>query len=347
MKKSNYDFTEDYERIKKIIEIKQLSNKTVFITGATGLVGSCIVKTIMYYNSVYDLNCKLILLVRNYEKAKSVFGDSTNIEYIESDIIHFIPSFLNIDYIIHAASQTNSKSMIEQPVETAIVSLDGTLKMLSLAHINKVTSMVYLSSMEVYGQNFIDEPINEVHIGNIDHLNIRSCYPESKRMCENLCIDYYVEYNVPVKIARLAQVFGPGIQKSDQRLVAQFMRNVSNDENIVIHSSGKSSRCYIYTSDCVSAILTLLLKGHNGQAYNCANASTYCSVYELATTVMKMCSNDHANVIVENQNPELYGFPKDSFLRLDSNKLNQLGWTALYTLEEMIMNTYKYVSGNN
>lgn len=186
-----------------------------------GLIGSILVKAILLKNKTSKSNIKLILLVRNEEEAKKIFGENKEISYIVSDIINYIPQNLEIDYIIHGASPTKSKFFIEKPVETMNISVLGTKNILEQAKLSKVKSMVYLSSMEMYGtldSNNVDEQMQ----GFIDPLNARSSYSQGKRICELYSYSYFCEYDIPVKIARIAQTFGAGISKTENRVYKVF-----------------------------------------------------------------------------------------------------------------------------
>ena len=203
-----------------------------------GLINSILVKSILLKNKINNLNIKLILLVRNEEEAKKIFGENNKeISYIVSDIINYIPQNLEIDYIIHGASPTKSKFFIEKPVETMNISILGTKNILEQAKLSKVKSMVYMSSMEMYGtlnSNNVDEQMQ----GFIDPLNSRSSYSQGKRTCELYSYSYFYEYGIPVKIARIAQTFGAGISKTENRVYKVFADAVLSQQDIVLRSSG-------------------------------------------------------------------------------------------------------------
>ncbi|MBO4538240.1 MAG: NAD(P)-dependent oxidoreductase [Erysipelotrichaceae bacterium] len=335
----------DLKRIVESVEWTPFKNSRILITGSTGLIGKWLVWSFLRADSEYSLNLTLVLVIRNREKAAALFGEDDRIEYIVSDINELDASAIKADYIIHAASQTNSRAMVEQPVETAMTAINGTLKLLELSRKTAVRSMVYLSSMEVYGEVTTEEKITEDTMGLVNQLNVRSSYPEGKRMCENLCAGYASEYHVSCKIARLAQTFGPGIPLMDNRVFAQFMRSARNREDIVLHTRGESKRCYLYTADCVTAILTILLRGEAGRAYNCANEKTYKSIFEMAKLVAGHCAEDRIKVIVEDQDPARFGYPKTNMMNLDASALEALGWKPQFELEEMLKNTYDSLEG--
>ena len=171
----------------------------------------------------------------------------------------------SIDYIIHGAAITTSKDMVEHAVETLDTAYIGTRNILNLAKSKKIKSMVYLSSMEVYGVT--DTSLNcvtEKNLGYIDILSPRSSYSEGKRICECLCACYANEYAVPVKCARLAQTLGAGIDYNDTRVPAMFARSVVENKNIVLKTAGSTMRPIVYTTDAISGILTILKHGESG-----------------------------------------------------------------------------------
>jgi nucleoside-diphosphate-sugar epimerase len=236
---------------------------------------------------------------------------------------------MSVDYIIHGASQTSSKAFVNEPVETSLTAIKGTLNMLEFSKVNPIKGFVYLSTMEVYGSPDTDEKIFETHSTNLDTMRKRSCYPESKRMCENLCTSYFSEYGVPTRVARLTQTFGPGVQYNDSRVFAEFARCAIEHRDIVLNTEGKTMRNYLYVDDAVDAILTILAKGENGKAYNVANEDTYCSIYEMAKLVAEKCVNPPISVKINiPENIEQFGYAPTLKMNLATDELKKLGWQA-------------------
>ena len=307
-----------------------LEDKVVVITGATGLIGSCVVKSLLALRK----KMRIILPVRNRKKALTLFvEDSSQLEIIECDLVlWFKMSCDKCDYIIHLASPTSGKYMIENPVETYMLAIDSTKAILDYAMKAGVTSVIYISSLEYYGQNDDDKAIKEDFLGYVDVSSPRSSYPLGKRATEYLCTSYAKEYGVPVKMARLTQTFGAGVSAEDNRVFAQFARSIIEGNDIVLHTKGESAKPYCYTTDCVSAILYILLKGKDGEAYNVANQDTYISIKDMAL-FLKENFNSNIDVIVE-EHPEM-GYAPVTRLNLLSEKLMSLGWKPSYNLYEM------------
>ncbi len=313
-----------------------LANKTILVTGATGLIGFTLIKALLHINQKYSLNIKVLALVRNFQKAESKFGKQKGcLKFIISDIAQKIVVDESVDYIVHGASQTSSKAFVQEPVETIHTALNGTTNMLELAKEKKVSSFVYLSSMEVYGTPTTNEKILESHATNLDTMSVRSCYPESKRMCESLCKSYFSEYCVPTKVIRLTQTFGPGVSYNDGRVFAEFARCAIENRDIVLHTKGETKRNYLYTADAVTAILTILLKGKNGEAYNAANENTYTSIYEMANIVATQCASKRIKIFIQEEDISKFGYAPVLKMNLDTSKLQALGWKPTRNLTEM------------
>ena len=329
----------DLQRIIKDFDMSVFDNKTVFITGATGLLGSLCVKSLL----TSKFNIRVIALARNKYKAENIFSKyiSDKLTFVIQDINDKILYDGQVDYIIHCANSTSSKEFVDKPVETLLTTINGTKNVLEFAKSKTVLSMVYLSSLEVYGVSE-KEYLTENDYGYIDILSPRSSYSEGKKSAENLCISYGSEYGIPVKIARLAQTFGAGVSKEDNRVFAQFVRSVINGKNIILHTKGETKRNYCYTTDAITGIFTVLTKGENNSAYNIANKESYISILEMA----KMLENDKTKVVFEIDNKNR-GYNPTVKICLDSSKLEALGWKAKISIKEMFEKTIQgYLKGN-
>lgn len=319
---------------------EQLNGSHILITGATGLVGSMAVKALACCNRKRGLQTTIHPMIRNMEKAKRVFGELAereDISFVEGDILNPIHTDAPIDYIIHGASVTASKTFVTQPVETISTAIQGTERLLQLAGEKHVRSMVYISSMEAFG---ITDPalssVKEENLGYIDVMNVRSCYSESKRMCEVMCACYAHEYQVPVKVARLAQTFGAGVSKEEGRVFAQFAKSAIFGDDIVLHTKGESTGNYCYTMDAVLGLLTILLKGNTGEVYTVANPATTIQIKDMAQMVCDTLGNGRIKVVFDiPQDALTYGYAPDVAMHLNSDKLQALGWKPVYDLPQM------------
>lgn len=300
------------------------------ITGATGLIGSTLVRCLL----ALDNGISITLPVRDKEKAITMYeAEASRLNIVECDLMEYCTSLdEEFDYIIHCASPTAGKYMNEHPVETYELAVETTRALLQYARKHTIKDMVYVSSLEYYGQNFDDQIITEDFQGYVDATSTRSSYPMGKRAAEYLCASYAMEYGIPAKVARLTQTFGAGVAADDNRVFAQFARSVMAGTDIVLHTTGESAKPYCYTTDCASAILTILLKGANGEAYNVANQDTYISIRSMAE-FLRDNFNPQIKVTVE-EHPEM-GYAPVTKLHLSSEKLMALGWKPQYDLKEM------------
>lgn len=325
---------------------EQLKGKKILITGATGLIGSVMIKCILELNRKRHLGIKIFAVVRNIEKANLVLGLSrNNLLFLQMDLKDLNAKSIGqqVDYVIHLASPTEGRFMEENPVETFDLAYRSTYSLLNFAKQTDVKSMVYVSSLEYYGQIFDDRIVIEDMQGYIDPMSPRSSYPMGKRTAEYLCYAFSEEYGTPAKVARLTQTFGAGISENDNRVFAQFARSIINSEDIVLHTTGESAKPYCYTVDCITAILYILLKGKSGEAYNVANPDTYISIRDLAEFV-KQHFNPSINVRVE-QNDNM-GYAPVTKLCLSVQKLMALGWQPRYGLKEMFERLIMFMSND-
>ena len=308
-----------------------LNGAKFLITGATGLIGSTLVRCLLALNKDIQITCP----IRNLKKAKATYGeDIDSICFIECELVSYLRGLTENDdfqYIVHCASPTEGKYMIEHPVDTYMLAIDSTRAILEYAR-KKKTDIVYVSSLEFYGQNFNDKLITEDMQGYVNNTDPRSSYPLGKRAAEYLCAAYAKQFDVNAKVARLTQTFGAGVSVDDNRVFAQFARSIIAETNIVMHTKGESAKPYCYTTDCVSAILYILLRGEKGEAYNVANQETYISIRDMANF---LCThfNPQLKVVVE-EHPEM-GYAPVTRLNLSTEKLRSLGWLPRYGLYDM------------
>ena len=342
IKKDSEILSQDFENlVNSNLNIDKLKNSTVLITGATGLIGSLLVKLLNRYNIVKQTNIKIIACVRNEEKAKIVFEQIINDENLIiklNDINNPIEMDIDIDYIIHAASATSSKYFVTNPVETILTAINGTNNILKFAKEKEVKGFIYLSSLEVYGTPNTTEFLDENQYGYIDPLSTRSSYSEGKRMVECLCVSYANEYNLPVTIARLSQTFGAGVDYNDGRVFAEFARCAIEKRDIVLKTEGKTVRSYCYSTDALSAILIILQNGESGNAYNVTNMDTVISIKDMAQLVCDTFKSSNIKVKIDIPSDiASFGFNPEMIIKLDSTKLLNLGWTPIVTLQEMFI----------
>lgn len=330
--------------LRRLIEkdkfIDVLHGKTVMVTGATGLLGTTVVKYLLYANKIKNLDIRVIAMARNMEKAMNKFSEFSEDQHFNFYYHDIREAFLikeKADYIVHGASITASSDFVTSPVETIETALFGTKNVLDYAKKNRNTAVIYLSSLEVYGRIENNQSlINEEMFGLLDPKKVRSSYSESKRMCENLCISYKEEFGVPVKIARLTQTFGPGVEYKDNRVFAELARCIIEKKDITLHSTGETYRNYCYLADAAAGIITIIVKGECGEAYNIANMKTGISIKDMAFLLKENYPNAGINIYFQIPDDEnVFGYNPVAYMPLDATKLMNLGWQPLTSINEM------------
>ncbi|GAA2721784.1 NAD-dependent epimerase/dehydratase family protein [Cellulomonas aerilata] len=316
-----------------------LHGTTVLVTGATGLIGTALVKSLLWYEATHGAGLRVVALVRDLGKGERTFAAplaaGSPLSLVRGDVETFGALERQVDHVVHGASVTASQDFVARPVETIRTALQGTERVLELAREHRVRSLVYLSSMEVYGAPDGSRRVTESTFDSLDPMQVRSSYPESKRMAEALCAAYAAEHAVPAKVLRLTQTFGPGVSLGDTRVFAQLARSAVEGRDVVLHTTGETRRSYLYTADAVTAILTVLLTGESGQAYNAANEETYCSIREMADLVAATVGPRPVQVRVEAGDVRTHGYAPTLKMDLDTSKLRALGWRPTVGLEEM------------
>lgn len=327
------------EDIKKLSESRILEfcdGMSMLVTGATGLIGSLLVKALSVRN------CKIYAACRSRSRFEAVFGKNfpSNIVPLFSDIRELDISEIEVDYIIHGAGTTDSKTFVDKPVDTIETIISGTGNLLRQCRDKAVKGFVFLSSLEIYGQFDSSSGIRTVResdLGFSDPMSVRSSYSESKRMCENICKAYACQFGVPVKVVRLCQTFGAGVSYNDNRVFAQFARSVIEKKNIVLRTKGETVRNYCYTTDAAEGILTVLFKGQPGEAYNVANKTTAVSISEMADLFCRQDSTSSVKVVYDlAEDVTKLGYNPVLKVVLDTSKLEELGWQAETDMNRMI-----------
>lgn len=340
------------EDVKEIIDfcdkdflLNKLKNKTVLITGASGMIGSYLAYTFIKLNDEYDANIKLKLVVRNENKLDSFIKESGNVELIIQDVINQFNIDGSIDYIVHAASPASPLIMKNYPVETNLANTLGTANTLDLAKRKNSLGYLFISSREIYGEPNENQELftEDGPLGQVDPLIPRNGYSEGKKAAENLCSSYKAEYNLNAKIVRLAHTYGPGMSIYDGRVQADFLKNVINNENIVLKSDGSSVRTYTYIADAIKAMLLVLFKS-NELVYNISDEASKTSIKELAETLVNIDSSKGLELVFDIPKETQKGIASFKNGILSSEKIRkELGWYPKYTIEEGFKRTIKHL----
>lgn len=321
---------------------KKINNKSIMISGSTGLIGSMIIDVIMKKNKD-GLNCRIYALGRSKDRMYKRFQycfENPLFKFVEYDVNKklCINEQVTIDYILHLASNTHPMQYSKDPISTITTNIIGVKNLLDFAVEHNTERFAFASSNEIYGENRGDvEIFDEKYCGYIDCNTMRAGYPESKRCGEALCQAYKAQKGLDVVIPRLTRSYGPTLLKSDTKALSQFLFKGVSGEDIVMKSRGTQYYSYLYVMDSVSGLLTVLLKGENGEAYNISDEKSDIMLKDLASIIA-----DYAGKNVVFEIPEAIesaGYSKATKARLDSAKLKKLGWTAKYDINAGVIRT--------
>ena len=332
----NMIFTElekqEFEKYTKLYDFRDcFQGKTFLITGSKGIVGSGLMKWLLYENQYHNGNVRVIASTRDKQQIPDYIEDKDNVIFCTFGKEKEECEKECIDYIVHAAAPTSNKVFLANPVESMNVIIDGTKRMLELAR-GKGSSMIYISSEEVYGTPHEENPISEDFVGAIDSLSIRSCYPLGKKAAELFCKSYSVEYGVNVSIIRPTVILGLWQPYDSVKVEAEILRCILENKNLVMKSDGSTKKSVVYSLDVVSALLMVLIKGNAGEAYNITNPDTFRSVRETAESMFRKY-NDRVTIEYDiDPNSKTAYLPK-RMLNENIQKCSELGWKPLADLE--------------
>ena len=331
------------ESLVRIIPEIAIPDGKILITGASGLIGSCIIDLLMLSNE-HGRHFDVYALGRNKEKLStrfSAFNGSKYLHFIVQDVTQPLDNSQCFDYIIHGASNADPRNYALYPVETMLINLKGAENILNYCKSHKNTKALLMSTFEVYG-NAGKDVYTEKDSGVVDVNNLRSCYPENKRCMEIMTRCYVDEFGVNAVIGRLCSIYGPTMAKDDSKAHAQFIRNGVNKENIVLKSKGEQRRTYCFVVDAVTGLLYVLAKGTVGEAYNIANEKAVASIAEVAQTVADIAGAKVIMQLPDEIEKKGYSVPQNCIL--DNTKLRELGWNGNYDIYKGFSETLSILS---
>ncbi len=340
------EYLEDIDDLANLpLPWKKLQGERVLISGASGLIGSCLVDTLMRKNERDGLNCSVYALGRNEQRGKARFE-----KYWENPLFHFVAYDINlpfewkgednVGYVLHLASNTHPVAYAQDPIGTVTTNIIGTKNMLDFCVAHRAKRFIFASSNEIYGENRGDvELFDEGYCGYINSNTLRAGYPESKRCGEALCQAYRKQKGLDIVIPRLTRSYGATVLSSDTKAISQFIQKGVFDENIVLKSAGEQYYSYTYVADAVAGLLTVALKGESGEAYNIADEKSDIKLKDLAKIIAE--SVEKKVVFELPDEVEKAGYSVATKARLDGKKLKALGWEAKYDIQTGISRTLR------
>lgn len=326
---------------------EKLKNKTVMITGASGMVGSYMLYVLLMLNDEKHYGIKVDAVMRNVNKLPEEVRNREDVNVVVADVTKDIPDVGDIDYIIHAASPASPLIMQNQPVETIAANTIGTFKTLELAKEKNAEGYLFISSREIYGQpDEGQEFFYENTYGFVDQLNPRSCYSEGKKVAETMCVCFHEEYGLNTKIARLAHTYGPGMSIYDGRVQADFLKNVYHNEDIVLKSEGTAVRTYTYIADAIAGMYRILLDSED-IVYNIGNEAGKVSIRDLAEILVSIYPERGLKLVFDIPEGGTKGTAPYTLGILSSEKLRKLGWNPKYSVKDGFKRTLEYLELEN
>lgn len=348
----NIDYIDDILFVTKLpLPWTKLKNKSILLSGATGLVGSFLIDVILKKNMTDDINCTIYALGRNEEKAKKRFAQFFNdphFIFISHDVTVPIMenSIKTVDFVLHLAANTHPILYSTDPIGTIITNIIGLKNMLDFAVEHNSTRFAFASSNEIYGENRGDvELFDEDYCGYINCNTLRAGYPESKRCGEALCQAYKAQKGLDIVVMRLTRSYGPTMLMSDSKAISQFIKKGITGEDIVLKSSGTQYYSYTYVTDAVSGLLYCLLSGKNGEAYNIADESSDIMLKDLASTIAELSEKEVVYDIPDSI--ESAGYSKATKARLNGKKVKELGWVPKYDIKSGLDRTMRILKSIN
>lgn len=318
-----------------------LAGKTVLVNGATGLIGSRIVRYLIALNDYKHAGIKIMCCFRNKEKKNKMYNDVSD----RKDVVFLgveenkAPDYAcPIDYVIQAAGISGgSKMHLKDPLKIFEASYEATKSLLDFSVSNGARKFLYVSTYEIYGSVDSDKPIKEDAYCNLDTFTLRNSYAECKRICESLCSAYSSKYGIETFSGRLTSTFGAGVKYDDSRFFAEFARCIIEERDIILKSRGGTIRTYLDADDAASAFLYIIVKGENCNVYNVTNMDNQISIKDIAAKMISVTDSSISLKFDINDDIERLGYRKEGCTIVDSTKLMNLGWHPVYTLDDTLL----------
>lgn len=325
------------------LDWQDLEGCTCLVTGANGMLATYMIYALMHRNLKHGNHIRVVGLSRNMDEMKAKFSEfASHPDFIllQQDVCDRIRYDGPVDYLFHFAGNASPYWITHDPVGIMKSNLLGTMNILELAREKQSKKVIFASTREVYGENNVCESLAEDSFGALDILSDRSCYPESKRAAETLCKSYYLQYGVNFNTVRIAHSYGPGMKLSnDGRVMADLLSCAVDGRNIILKSTGEAKRAFCYVADAITGLLTVTFRGKNAEAYNLSNETEEISICDLAALIVSLFPERRIGLefhIPEKQSAAYCAFKR---VRLDTSKLEKLGWKPIYGLSKGVKDT--------
>ena len=297
--------------------------------------------TLLYLRENCDVRVNVIALCRTRHHAEEVYSEFLEKDYfsiLSQDVCEPINYSGSIDYIFHLAGNASPYSINNDPVGIMKANLLGTFNVMELAREKSVQRVLFVSTREVYGASS-EQQLSETSFGRLDPMDNRSCYPESKRAAETILRSYFLQYGIESVLARVAHSYGPGMKiHNDGRVMADFIGDAVDGKDIVLHSSGEAVRSFLYLSDAVVGLFTILLQGVGGEAYNLSNELEPMPIYKVAELICSLLPEKNIHVVFSNEKPK-GGYCNYPRVALDNTKIERLGFIPKVSLSDGLYRT--------
>lgn len=340
------ELSEDLSDISRMEVLKGIKNSAILVTGGTGFIAYYITLALLSNNDISHADNMVVLMVRNMERALEKYRELAgrgDLRFLIQDVREeLLCGNMPVDYIIHTAMAAEPSRLEGDPVGVFETAVSGTKQILDFALSKRVKSVVYLSSVTVYGDAEAADIIEEGYVGNEDWKNDRSCYTYGKRCAEFLCLVSYRKKGLPVKIIRPGYVYGAG-NLNDTRVYSEIIRNAATGIPIILKSAGLLNRPLVYVTNLVRAILCVMANGRDGTGYNVADG-TY-SIRQFAEMAVRVSGDENVCLKYANESDmsaESRDVKKSS---IDCHKINEeCGYLPVIGIEKGIKDALKIFS---
>lgn len=326
-------------------DLTLFNNKNILLVGATGAISSYLGKFFIYLLKNKTVNFKLTLTARNESSLKRHYLDSDKLffNHIYLDVKNPFQINEEFDYIIFAAGNADPKNIVNNPLDIIHTNYLGLHNTIEFAKKQSKTKIIFFSTREIYGVVPNKSIIEENDIGILDPLSFRSCYPEIKKLCENMlecAADIYP--NLSYSILRLAHIYGPGMNiHNDGRIMNDLVEMTLKGQGIKLLSDGSAIRAFCYVSDAITAIVKSMLVHDHKSVFNIANETEPKTIREVVSLIQELFSDLIPSVSYAQSNIPSKGYFYTTRTELSTKRLESLGWKPEVLLSEGIQKTIK------